>query len=104
MPLSYDSLFVPATGLSSLTLDSLTADTLNIGNALVVQGVAQFTQFTGGVVQSGATGVLTSSFDITANNIAFNQRGNISNINTLNFDVAGSLTGVVYPPPFVDSS
>lgn len=67
MPLSFDPLFVPATGLSSLTLDFITAETLNVSNALVVQGVAQFTQFGQGVVQSSGAGILTSSYTINGN-------------------------------------
>lgn len=64
MPLSYDPLFIGATGLSSLDTDNLVVDTISVGNSIVVSGVAQFTQFNQGIVQSTSTGILNSSYNI----------------------------------------
>ena len=94
MPLSYDPLFVPATGLSSLTLDFVTAETLNVSNALVVQGVAQFTQFGQGVVQSSGAGILTSSYTIN---------GNVSSSYVItNFANANIASNLILPNTFGD--
>ena len=81
-----------------------TTGNTTIQSGLIISGNTTLSQFSSGILQTDTSGRVSSSHIINANNIAFNQRGNISNINTLNFDVAGSLTGVVYPPPFVDST
>jgi len=67
MPLTVDNFFVPSTGLSTIDTDNVEVETLTIGNSLIIGGIAQFTNFNKGIVQSSSTGILNSSFTITGN-------------------------------------
>lgn len=79
MPLTIDPFFIPATGLSDISTDISSINSLVVGNSLLVNGTAQFSQFNRGIVQSQTNGTLFSSNTIN-NDTTFNGNLTIGNI------------------------